>query len=598
MNLKTVEIARKWGKKREPLKRMYRKICDRELFLAGYGKLYANKGAMTPGTDSQDTVDGMSLTRIDKTINRLKLGTYQWQPVRREYRPKKNGKYRPLGITGWTDKLVQEVIRIILEAYYEPQFSEYSHGFRPGRGCHTALEEIHSKWKGVKWFIEGDIEGCYDNIDQKLLLNLIQRDIPDQRFLKLIKEMLEAGYMEEWQYHTSYSGVAQGNVISPILSNILLNELDKFVKYKLMPKYTRGKRRKRNPTYTTILEERSKAKAKKDVTRYQELTQLMRKTPSVKTDDEGFRRLYYCRYCDDFLMGYAGPKAEAEAIKQEIKEFLQQLKLTLSEEKTLITHAASQRATFLGYELSAERNDTKLSQDKNGRRKRRSINSSIHLHVPRQVAKEWENRYKKKGKPIHRAELLNHSDYEIVMLYNMEFQGLANYYTLAQDVAKRLYPVRYAYMQSLVKTLARKHKKQATWIYRQYKHKFETGMTGIKVTIPREEPKQPLTARFGVKPIRRQKTAILIDEKPNTHCSGNELVQRLLANECELCGSQENIEVHHIRKVADIKKKYEGRKEPPKWASFMMERNRKTIVVCRRCHQDITYGRYDGPKLA
>jgi hypothetical protein len=298
------------------------------------------------------------------------------------------------------------------------------------------------------------------------------------------------------------------------------------------------------------------------------------------------------------LLGFAGPKEEAEVIKAEIKEFLQSIRLTLSEEKTLITHAASQRAKFLGYELGMTRSNTKVTQDKNGDRKRRSVNSTIQLHVPCQVTKEWGNRYKRNGKPIHRAELLNHSDYEIVMLYNMEFQGLANYYALAEDVAKRLYLVRYVYMQSLVKTLARKHKKKATWVYRKYKTKFETGMTGIMVTIPRETPKRPLTARFGVKPIRRQRTAVIKDEKPNTNIRGNELVRRLLANECELCGAQENIEVHHIRKLADLRKRYKGRKEPPKWATFMMKRNRKTIVVCRSCHQNITYGRYDGQKLA
>ena len=270
----------------------------------------------------------------------------------------------------------------------------------------------------------------------------------------------------------------------------------------------------------------------------------------------------------------------------------------MSEEKTLITHAESERARFLGYELSGRRSNTKLTKDKNGRRKRRSTNNTIQLHVPRDVAQEWERRYKRKGKSRHRPELLNHTDYEIVMLYNMEFQGLANYYTLAVDVSKRLQPVRYIYMQSLVKTLACKHKKKATWVYRQYKTKFKTGIIGMKVTVLRKEPRKPLIARFGAKPLRRCKTVILKDEKPRTYCSGGELVKRLLKNECELCGSNENIEVHHIHKLADIRKKYKGRKQPPKWAVFMMERNRKTIVVCRKCHQDITYGRYDGPKLA
>jgi retron-type reverse transcriptase len=164
MDLKIIEIVRKWSEKGLPIKRVYRKIRNRDLFLMAYGKLYANKGATTPGIDPNDTVDGMSLERIDKIITQLEQGTYHWKPVRREYIRKKNGKgRRPLGLPGWNDKLLQEVMRNILEAYYEPQFSQYSHGYRPGRGCHTALGQIRQKWKGVKWFIKGDIKGCFDH---------------------------------------------------------------------------------------------------------------------------------------------------------------------------------------------------------------------------------------------------------------------------------------------------------------------------------------------------------------------------------------------------------------------------------------------------
>lgn len=598
MTLKVLEIARKWGEKRQPLQRVYRKLCEKELFLAAYGKLYANRGATTAGSESNDTVDAMSLTRIDKIIEQLKTGNYQWKPVRRMYVNKKSGGQRPLGLPGWNDKLVQEVIRMLLEAYYEPRFSNSSHGFRPGRGCHTALLDIHKHWNGTKWFIEGDIEGCYDNINHELLLELLGRDMPDDRFLQLIKEMLEAGYVEEWRYQRSYSGVPQGGVISPILSNIVLNELDQYIETELIPTYTMGRQRRKNPAYATIMEARSEAWAANDVAQYRCLTQQMRQLPSVDPDDETYKRLRYCRYADDFILGYAGPRSEAEAIKAAIAAFLQRLKLTLSPTKTVITHAATQRAHFLGYELGIKRNNTKLSQDKNSTKKRRSVNGVVQLYVPHQVSQTWTNRYLRHGKPQHRFELERCSDYEIVMAYNVEFQGLANYYLLAVDVAKRLYPVRYAYLQSLVKTLAHKHKQKPVWVYRRYKTKFETGMTGIEVIVSREEPLKPLRARFGAIPICRDTSAKLNDEKPTTNYSRNELLQRLLANQCELCGSQENIEVHHVRKLADIKQRYQGRKDPPAWVRFMMSRHRKTIVVCHNCHQAITYGRYDGPKLA
>ena len=552
---------------------------------------------MTAGTDPTDTVDGMSLARIESITRQLAAGTYRWQPVRREYIAKKHGGQRPLGIPGWRDKLLEEVIRLVLEAYYEPRFSRHSHGFRPGRGCHTALREIHDGWKGVKWFIEGDIEGCYDNIDHALLLDILSRDMPDTRFLNLISAMLKAGYVENWKHQRSYSGVPQGGVVSPVLSNIVLNELDQYVETKLIPKYTQGQRRKKNPVYMTIMAQRARASATGAIDEYAALTKQLRQIPSVVTDDPDYRRLYYCRYADDFILGFAGPETEAIEIKEAIRDFLHSIKLTLSERKTLITHAASQRAKFLGYELAARKSNTKLTADRNTGRKKRSTNSTIQLHVPRKVAKEWEHRYQHKGKPIHRVELEHHSDYEIVMGYNVEFQGLANYYLLATDVAKRLCPVRYVYMQSLVKTLAHKHKQAATQVYRNCKTKFETGMTGIQVTVPREEPKKPLVARFGASPIRRNITAIIQDRIPAANFSHNELIRRLLGNTCELCGSGVNIEVHHVRKLADVRRRYRGQHEPPQWVTFMMARNRKTVVVCRECHVRITQGKYDGRRL-
>ena len=497
MSLKAIEIVRKWGEKRLQLKRAYHRIRNRDLFLAAYGKLYANKGATTPGIEPDDTVDGMSLKRIDKIIKQLEEETYQWKPVKRVYIEKKNGKLRPLGLPGWNDKLVQEVIRMVLEAYYEPQFSKYSHGFRPGRGCHTALDEIRRRWKGVKWFIEGDIKGCFDNIDHRVLLNLIRLQIPDERFLKLLKDMLKVGYMEDFRYNETYSGTPQGGVISPILSNILLNELDQFVENVLIPQYTKGKKRKLNPDYQALTRKMSKAKKAQDIKKYFKLSKERRSIPSVKTYDNGFIRIYYIRYADDFLLGIAGPPDFIE-IKEKIRKFLQNIKLTMSREKTLITHAASSRARFLGYELDMRRNDTKLSRDRNGKRKRRSVNNSIQLYVPRDVAQEWLNRHQEDGKPKHRAELMNNSDYEIVTCYNSEFQGLVNYYSLAVDVSKRRKPVKYVYMQSLVKTLANRHKKTCTWVYRQYKTKFETGVTGIMVTVPREKPQKPSDPNSGL----------------------------------------------------------------------------------------------------
>jgi group II intron reverse transcriptase/maturase len=555
-----------------------------------YAKLYANDGALTPGIDPKDTVDEMSLRRIDTIIEALRTGTYQWKPVRRTYVPKQNGQRRPLGIAGWNDKLVQEVIRIILSAYYEPQFSETSHGFRPGRGCHTALQSILNYWKGTKWFIEGDLEKCFDKIEHQELLTVIQRMIKDQRLIKLLKEMLKAGYMEDWQYQRTYSGTPQGNVVSPLLTNIFLHELDSYIETTLIPEYTCGHRRRANPAYNRQCQAIYKAKAKQEYERYHQLIKERRKLPSKDTHDPHYRRLRYCRYADDILLGFIGPKAEAVEIKQKIGKFLASIKLTLSAEKTLITHATKDRARFLGYDIYMAHGDSRLCQ------KRRSINGAPMLSVPPEVARAWKRQRMRHGKPYHRTELLDNSDYDIVLAYNLEFQGLANYYALAHDVARKLYPVKWVYQQSLVKTLAAKHKRKATWVYRKYYHTLNNGRKAIVVTVPREG-QNPLITRFGAKPIRFEKQSVIDDVKHQLPPARNELTKRLLANRCELCDSTENINVHHIRKLKDLKRRYAGRPNPPQWVVRMSEKRRKTLVVCANCHRAIHNGTYDGPKL-
>lgn len=585
-----LEVIRSRGERKLELRRVYHNLQNRDLFLRAYAKLYVNAGALTPGTDPIDTVDEMSLKRIDAIIESLQAGTYQWKPARRIYIPKRNGKLRPLGMPSWNDKLLQEVIRMVLAAYYEPQFSNASHGFRTGRGCHTALQDILFVWKGTKWFIEGDIKGCFDNIDHKILLKVMGRNIKDERLLKLLREMLEAGYMEDWRYHQTYSGTPQGGVLSPLLANIFLNELDTYIETSIIPRYTRGERRHENPEYVTLTRAIQKAKAQKEREQYHAMIKMRRTLPSKDPYDSDYRRLRYVRYADDFLLGFIGPKAEATEIKQEIGIYLTTIGLTLSEEKTLITNATTNRARFLGYDVYMAQGNSRLCN------KRRSINGTPMLSVPPEVAKEWTTRRMRNGKPYHRTELLNSSDYDIVMTCNMEFQGLANYYTMAHDVAAKLYPVKWVYLQSLIKTLATKHKQKITWVYRRYYQKLENGIKAIVVKVEREG-RDPLVARFGAKPIRFDKGAIIRDTKLQLLTSRNELIRRLLADQCELCGSTEVINVHHTRKLKDLKRQYEGRPDPPKWVIRMIERRRKTLVVCAQCHQAIHTGTYDGPKL-
>ena len=248
-NAETVlDVIRDRGRRGLPLERVYRQLFNPRFFLMAYARIYRNAGAMTKGVTGE-TADAMSTAKIANIIARLKQERYRWTPVRRVEIPKKNGKMRPLGIPTWSDKLLQEVIRLLLEAYYDPQFSEHSHGFRPQRGCHTALLDVARNGKGTKWFVEGDIKGCFDNIDHKILLSILGERIHDNRFLRLIEQQLKAGYCQSWRYLPTYSGTPQGGIASPLLANIYLDQLDKFVEQTLLPAYTRGSKRRRNPEW-------------------------------------------------------------------------------------------------------------------------------------------------------------------------------------------------------------------------------------------------------------------------------------------------------------------------------------------------------------
>lgn len=593
---KYLTIVRDRGERRLELRRVYRNMRREELFLRAYGKLYANKGAMTEGIDPKDTIQGMSRNRIQNIIQRLKDGTYRWKPARRVYVPKANGKKRPIAIPSWEDKLVQEVMRMILEAFYEPRFRNSSHGFRPNRSCSTALNAIKRGWKGTKWFIEGDIRGCFDNINHQILLDLLGQHIKDERFLKLIRKLLEAGYMEDWQYQKTYSGTPQGGIISPLLSNIVLHELDRFVEDVLIPKYTSGKRRRPHPAYRKLENAKRWHERRKNKEAVRDVVKQMRRMPSVDTYDPDFRRLHYCRYADDFLLGFQGPRHEAEAIKAELKAFLQTLGLELSEEKTHITHAQSEAALFLGYELSVAGNRTKLSRHNNNPHiKERKVNGVIQLRVPRSVVTQWKRKYGKKGQPARMPSRLRLSDFEMVTIYGAELRGICNYYAMAQNFGNACSTVRWYCMESLRKTLCNKHKlgKRQSYIKYYSKPTCDGEYRHIRVEIPREG-QRPLVARCGETPLRIQRTTYQEDTIPSMFhlkVTGSELVARLLAEKCELCGQKGYVEVHHEKSLKTLKSRWKGRKAKPRWAQAMILKRRKTLVVCKSCHTAITFGK-------
>ncbi len=586
----------KLGEKRYPLRRVYRCLFSEDLFLAAYDKIARNRGALTAGTEN-DTVDGMNLARIQRIIEQLRYERFKFRPSRRIQTPKKSGGTRPLSLPNFTDKLVQEALRRMLEAYYEPRFRDSSHGFRPGRGCHTALADLHKKFQGAAWFIEGDIRGCFDNIDHETLMAILARDIQDGRLLNLIRMGLEAGYMEDWQYNRTYSGAPQGGILSPLLSNIYLHELDAYVEDVLIPQYTRGKRRAPNLEYYRLGYYIKCARGAGDQERVKELELERRKLPSQDVHDPNYRRLQYIRYADDFILGFIGPKSEAEQIKAAIGAFLKdRLHLEMSASKTLITHARTEHARFLGYDVSVYHADDKLSPRTGTLTKTRSVNGSIRLGIPFGRVNELARRYMRGAKPIHEAGLLAYSDAQIMDVYQQRFRGLAEYYKYAAD-RKALRKLKYVMEIALTKTLANKFRTTVPKIYQKYGGKRTVDGYTYKVLVVEVPTKNGTRYIYwGGIPLKVVKPGTQpIDDNIGTRnfalSSRTDLIQRLQANECEICGSSENCEVHHIRKLADLKNRWRGRKEKPDWVKRMIAMQRKTLVVCVKCHDTIHNGK-------
>jgi group II intron reverse transcriptase/maturase len=581
-----LEILRERGRKGLPCDELYRQMFNRDLYLRAYGNIYSNKGAMTQGADG-GTADGMSTEMIDRVIGEMRAERYRFKPARRVYIPKKNGKLRPLGLPTWADKLVGEVVRMLLEAYYEPQFSNNSHAYRPGRGCHTALRDVQTTWTGTTWFIEGDISGCFDSIDHEVLLRILSEKIHDKRFLRLLRNMLKAGYLEDWRFHETLSGTPQGGVVSPVLCNIYLHELDNYIEKEIIPKHTRGKKRKLNPAWTALNSRRQTARRHGDVSKAREILKQLRKTPSMDPEDSGYRRLRYTRYADDVLLGFNGPKAEAEQIRSEIGNFLRgTLALELNPAKTLVTHASSKCARFLGYEITAQHVNTKITKSKRHPNGRRSANGRIALRVPRDVIKAKCARYREHGKPWPRTRLQNLDDYDIVGIYGAEYRGIVNYYLLAHNVSD-LAVLRWNAGTSMLKTLAAKHKSTVSKIAAKHKAVIETshGKRTCFEARRARKGKQVLTARFGGIPLKRDKKAIIRDPKLMLSIpQPKEISRRIQKHWCELCEQASKVEVHQVAKLADLEIKGPGQ---PAWAALMIKKRRKTLIVCAACHEYI-----------
>jgi len=571
--------------------RLYRILFNEELFYVAYQKIASNGGSTTKGSDGR-SIDEMSLARIETLIASLKDESYQPHPSRRVHIPKKNGKTRPLGIPAFEDKLVQEVVRMILEAIYEGHFETTSHGFRPKRSCHTALLHIQKTFSGAKWFIEGDIKGFFDNIDHDVLVGILRERISDDRFIRLIRKFLKAGYVEDWTFHNTYSGTPQGGIVSPILANIYLDKLDKYVK-EYIRHFDMGTKRRPGKESNDLANERKrtvrKLKKVKDgtekaalVARLKAIEQERAAFPSGDEMDGSYRRLKYIRYADDFILGVIGSKEDALRIKEDIKSFLSEsLALELSEEKTLITHTGKS-AKFLGYEITVTRNNHQR-RDVQGRL-RRTYGKRVRLNVSMATLRDKLLEYgameiklrngKEIWKPKCRSGLIFNDDLEILDRYNRETVGFCNYYLIANNCVV-LHNFRYIMEYSMYKTFAGKYRSTVRKINKKYRLN--------KLFTVKYEQKGVIKSRTFYKTSFKRRTTAFngscdIEPYSIADVSRTNLTDRLKAEKCELCGATGKLIMHHVRNLKDLKGK-------ESWKRLMSARKRKTIALCPSCHR-------------
>lgn len=572
--------------------RLYRNLFNPSFYFNAYAKLASNAGNLTNGVDGE-TIDGFGGKHIQSLIHALRYERYKPKPVRRVYIPKKNGKLRPLGIPSFYDKVIQEILRQILEAIYEPIFSRNSHGFRPNRSCHTALQQIRETGNGTSWIIEGDIKGFFDNIDHDTMMQILSKRIHDGRFLSLIRMFLKSGIMEEGKVRDSLSGAPQGGVISPILSNIYLHELDSYME-EVSRREHRGTKRQTNKEYIKILARRLRRVKAGKHKEARELLQIQRKLSSVDSMDPGYRRVRYVRYADDFVILVIGPKTMAERIKRETADLLStRLNIELSQEKTVITNPLHARCRFLGYDIVKGNDYTQIVKAKDGR-KVRAVTGVLQLLVPGDVIREKIRPFTRYGKPAHCSDRVNTPIEGLIAQYNNEIRGLVNYYCMAGNVSKQMYKFQYFHYYSLVRTVGLKFKLSIRKTLNKYgvdvSRKQGTGTRRV-LGVVHDSSNGPKQLAYFNAPIKRIKhpPGERIAEYQAIAYYDNELIRRLSYGQCELCGTRlqpDSLVVHHIKKLQDLKNRYEGR-EQPIWVRRMVKMRRKTLILCVCCHKSI-----------
>lgn len=585
---------------------LYRFFYKEEMYIVAYEKIKSNKGSLTKGT-TDETLDGFSLEKIQKLIQAMQENKFEFAPSRRILIPKPGKKTeRPLGIPNPIDKVVQEVIRMILEAIYDSSFSNNSHGFRPNRSCHSALRQIEKQFDGIKWAIEGDIKGAYDNIHHGVLINLLRKRIQDERFLSLISKALKAGYLYKEEPVFSLIGTPQGSIVSPILANIYLHELDVFVEAQ-KSKYeetTNARKRQSTKIYNKLAILISKVE--KDLPSYidpverAKLVSRLRHLKIQRTSVQSYQaesvpiRIRYVRYADDWIVGINGPRKVAELLKKDISNFLRlQLKLELSEDKTSLTYLKEKNCLFLGYEIriNSSHRLLKLIGPKGKSYYKRTTGNFVELDAPIQkiISRLCLKGFcTHEGKPLSKRGWTVQTDEVIVQGFNYVLNGLMNYYSGAHN-QRKLIRIQYILQYSCACTLANRHQTSITQIFKKHGPEMEVinsaptrkGKVEKRVKLPLRKFNRT-TRKWNIK---------LIPRDPFESMYINRRTRTKLGEACCICGCDTGVQMHHIRSVKDAL-------HSTGFNQILGIINRKQIPVCKDCHLSIHSGKYDGLKLS
>jgi group II intron reverse transcriptase/maturase len=552
---------------------LYKILCDPEILAIAYEKLKSKPGKMTPGVNPE-TLDGMSIEVLRELVEKLKNESFLFKPARRVQIPKVSGGTRPLTIASPIDKIVQEAIRMILEAVFEPTFSDTSHGFRPNKSCHTALKAVRQEFQPSVWIIEGDISKCFDTINHSKLMVIIENKILDRKFTKLIWKALKTGYFEFREYHDNIVGTPQGSIISPILANIFMSQLDEMVA-KLKADFDIGLKSKTSPVANVFHSRISRAKKKGDMALVNKLAKKARLSPSINFNDPSFKKISYVRYADDWIIGVKGTLEETKAILAKVKEFLSSIGLTLSESKTKITNLNISEALFLGTIIK--------------RARRFSFSRPSHNHILRRNSKKLrlEAPIKRIIKKLHEADFMKNNDScpkfvwmtlehrQIIHMYNSVLRGYLNYYNFAHNYLRVASAVGYILKQSCAKLLAAKYSLGSmSKVYDKFGPYLTTVHTDSK------NPSKSKTYSFMI-PSYKLTLRFLINCSPIIKALYGSISISSLDNlECSICDSEYRVEMHHVRYMKDLN---------PKLSSLdklMVRRRRKQIPLCRKCHLD------------